>query len=87
MNHQTHLSRDGYVTIPAPGTGWGTVRFGLIHSPADADRIAPDAPDTGYACTTETRASPTYCCARSSLATSCASPVPSPSPTTPRPSP
>ncbi|MDQ1013390.1 hypothetical protein QFZ82_007958 [Streptomyces sp. V4I23] len=53
MNPQTHLAIDGYVdAIPAPGTGSGTARFDLIHSPADADRIAPDAPDTVYACTT-----------------------------------
>lgn len=53
MNPQTHRAIDGYVdAIPAPGTGWGTARFDLIHSPADADRIAPDAPDTVYACTT-----------------------------------
>ncbi|MGN5392474.1 hypothetical protein [Streptomyces sp. JL7001] len=50
---QTHLAIDGYVdAIPAPGTGWGTAVFDLIHSPADADRIAPDTPDTVYACTT-----------------------------------
>ncbi|MBO8189231.1 hypothetical protein [Streptomyces spirodelae] len=48
-----HLAIDGYVdAIPAPGIGWGTAVFDLIHSPADADRIAPDAPDTVYACTT-----------------------------------
>ncbi|MBQ0867366.1 hypothetical protein [Streptomyces sp. RK75] len=48
-----HLAIDGYVdAIPAPGTGWGTAVFDLIHSPADADRIAPDTPDTVYACTT-----------------------------------
>lgn len=53
MNPRTHLAIDGYVdAIPAPGTGWGTARFDLIHSPADADRIAPDAPDTVYTCTT-----------------------------------
>ncbi|MFD5098302.1 hypothetical protein [Streptomyces albidochromogenes] len=53
MNPQTHLAIDGYVdAIPAPGTGPGTAAFDLIHSPADADRIAPDAPDTVYACTT-----------------------------------
>ncbi|MFF5475425.1 hypothetical protein [Streptomyces achromogenes] len=53
MNPQTHLAIDGYVdAIPAPGTGWGTARFDLIHSPVDADRIAPDVPDTVYACTT-----------------------------------
>ncbi len=53
MNPQTHLAIDGYVdAIPAPGTSWGTARFDLIHSPADADRIAPDTPDTVYACTT-----------------------------------
>ncbi|MEV5139673.1 hypothetical protein AB0K71_17835 [Streptomyces syringium] len=61
MNPQTHLAIDGYVdAIPAPGTGWGTARFDrwgtarfdLIHSPADADLIAPDAPDTVYTCTT-----------------------------------
>jgi hypothetical protein len=53
MNPQTHLAIDGYVDqIPEPGTGWGTARFDLIHSPADADRIAPDTPDTVYACTT-----------------------------------
>ncbi|NWF30291.1 hypothetical protein HW130_29260 [Streptomyces sp. PKU-EA00015] len=53
MNPQTHLAIDGYVdAIPAPGTGWGTAVFDLIHSPADADRIAPDAPDTVYTCTT-----------------------------------
>ncbi|WP_326794003.1 hypothetical protein OHA79_52245 (plasmid) [Streptomyces sp. NBC_00841] len=54
MNPQTHLAIDGYVdAIPAPGTSWGTATFDLIHSPADADRIAPDTPDTVYACTTE----------------------------------
>ncbi|MFG2630000.1 hypothetical protein [Streptomyces sp. NPDC048473] len=54
MNPQTHLAIDGYVDqIPAPGTGWGTARFDLVHSPIDADRIAPDTPDTVYACTTE----------------------------------
>ncbi|MFF1593123.1 hypothetical protein ACFVY0_34140 [Streptomyces sp. NPDC058286] len=53
MNPQTHLAIDGYVdAIPAPGTGWGTARFDLIHSPADADTLAPDAPDTIYACST-----------------------------------
>ncbi|WP_326594237.1 hypothetical protein [Streptomyces sp. NBC_01294] len=53
MSPQTHLAIDGYVdAIPAPGTSWGTACFDLIHSPADADRIAPDAPDTVYACTT-----------------------------------
>ncbi|MFB7260610.1 hypothetical protein ACFCXH_00340 [Streptomyces nojiriensis] len=50
---QTHLAIDGYVdAIPALGTSWGTATFDLIHSPADADRIAPDTPDTVYACTT-----------------------------------
>ncbi|MFH8753320.1 hypothetical protein ACH4GK_37435 [Streptomyces rimosus] len=49
----THLAVDGYVdAIPAPGTSRGTATFDLIHSPADADRIAPDTPDTVYACTT-----------------------------------
>lgn len=53
MNSQTHVVIDGYVdAIPAPGTGWGTACLDLIHSPADADRIAPDTPDTVYACTT-----------------------------------
>ncbi|MCF3105390.1 hypothetical protein IPZ58_27930 [Streptomyces roseoverticillatus] len=53
MNPQTHLAIDGYVdAIPAPGTGWGTVAFDLIHSPADADAVAPDAPDIVYSCTT-----------------------------------
>ncbi|MGV9247978.1 hypothetical protein [Streptomyces sp. NPDC003710] len=53
MNPQTHLAVDGYVdTIPAPGTGWGTATFDLIHSPTDADQAAPDAPTTVYACTT-----------------------------------
>ncbi|MGK5628564.1 hypothetical protein [Streptomyces sp. URMC 123] len=53
MNPQTHLAIDGYVdAIPAPGAGWGTARFTLIHSPADAGTRAPDAPDTVYACTT-----------------------------------
>ncbi|MFF1847122.1 hypothetical protein ACFVW9_36280 [Streptomyces sp. NPDC058217] len=53
MNPQTHLAIDGYVDATlAPGTGWGTARFDLIHSPADADRIAPDTPDIVYACTT-----------------------------------
>ncbi|MFI9781644.1 hypothetical protein ACIHCV_44820 [Streptomyces sp. NPDC051956] len=53
MNAQTHLAIDGYVdAIPAPGTGWGTARFDLIHSPADADAVAPDALDTVYACST-----------------------------------
>ncbi|MEU3907300.1 hypothetical protein AB0F20_26345 [Streptomyces goshikiensis] len=50
---QTHLAIDGYVdAIPAPGTSWGTATFDLIHSPTDADRIAPDTSDTVYACTT-----------------------------------
>ncbi|MEU3353077.1 hypothetical protein [Streptomyces sp. NPDC037389] len=50
---QTHLAIDGYVdAIPAPGASWGTATFDLIHSPTDADRIAPDTPDTVYACTT-----------------------------------
>ncbi|MGW7461902.1 hypothetical protein [Streptomyces sp. NPDC054797] len=50
---QTHLAIDGYVdAIPAPGTSWGTATFDLIHAPADADRIAPDTPDTVYACST-----------------------------------
>ncbi|OEJ22547.1 hypothetical protein BGK67_34060 [Streptomyces subrutilus] len=50
---QTNLAIDGYVdAIPAPGTSWGTATLDLIHSPADADRLAPDAPDTVYACTT-----------------------------------
>ncbi|MGW6876221.1 hypothetical protein [Streptomyces xanthophaeus] len=50
---QTHLAIDGYVdAIPTPGTNWGTATFDLIHSPTDADRIAPDTPDTVYACTT-----------------------------------
>ncbi|TXJ83342.1 hypothetical protein E2C11_07695 [Streptomyces lavendulae] len=54
MTSQTHLAIDGYVdAIPAPGTRWGTATFDLIHSPADADRIAPDTPYTVYACTTE----------------------------------
>ncbi|WP_328698534.1 hypothetical protein [Streptomyces sp. NBC_00342] len=54
MKPQTHLAIDGYVDqVPAPGTGWGTARFDLVHSPIDADRIAPDTPDTVYACTTE----------------------------------
>lgn len=53
MNPQTHLAIDGYVdAIPAPGTSWGTARFDLIYSPADADYIAPDTPDTVYACAT-----------------------------------
>ncbi|MFJ6760475.1 hypothetical protein ACIQNK_36350 [Streptomyces sp. NPDC091273] len=53
MNSQTHVVIVGYVdAIPAPGTGWGTACLDLIHSPADADRIAPDTPDTVYACTT-----------------------------------
>ncbi|TXS58222.1 hypothetical protein [Streptomyces sp. t39] len=56
MNPQTHLAIDGYVdAIPAPGSGWGTATFDLIHSPADVDAIAPDTPDTPdtvYACTT-----------------------------------
>lgn len=53
MTSQTHLAIDGYVdAIPAPGTRWGTATFGLIHSPANADRIAPDTPDTVYVCTT-----------------------------------
>ncbi|MGA5412057.1 hypothetical protein ACPCSC_32980 [Streptomyces lavendulocolor] len=53
MNPQTHLAIDGYVdAIPAPGTSWGTARFDLIHSPTDVDTLAPDAPDTVYACTT-----------------------------------
>ncbi|MFI1621803.1 hypothetical protein ACH4VT_33320 [Streptomyces lydicus] len=53
MNPQTHLAIDGYVdAIPTPGTGWGTATFDLIHSPTDADRTAPNAPDTVYACTT-----------------------------------
>ncbi|WP_438490741.1 hypothetical protein [Streptomyces sp. S186] len=53
MNPQTHLAIDGYVdAIPAPGTGWGTATFDLIHSPADADQIPPDTADTVFACTT-----------------------------------
>ncbi|MFE4019299.1 hypothetical protein ACFXPZ_18085 [Streptomyces sp. NPDC059101] len=53
MNPQTHLAMDGYVdAVPTPGTGWGTATFDLIHSPADADRIASNVPDTVYACTT-----------------------------------
>ncbi|MFD4977515.1 hypothetical protein [Streptomyces sp. NPDC058424] len=53
MNPQAHLAIDGYVdAIPAPGTSWGTATFDLIHSPADAARMAPDAPDTVYACIT-----------------------------------
>ncbi|MEU3602237.1 hypothetical protein ABZ714_26495 [Streptomyces sp. NPDC006798] len=54
MNPRTHhLAIDGYVdAIPAAGTSWGTAVFDLIHSPADADTAAPDAPDTVYACTT-----------------------------------
>ncbi|MFF3015519.1 hypothetical protein [Streptomyces sp. NPDC057939] len=48
-----HLAVDGYVdAIPGPGIGWGTAVFDLIHSPADADRIAADTPDTIYVCTT-----------------------------------
>ncbi|AYV32947.1 MULTISPECIES: hypothetical protein [Streptomyces] len=47
---QTHLAVDGYLdAIPTPGTSWGTAVFDLIHSPADADRIAADTPDTVYA--------------------------------------
>ncbi|MER7048956.1 hypothetical protein [Streptomyces jumonjinensis] len=55
MNPQTHLAViDGYVdAIPAPGTRWGTARFDLIRSPADPDAVAPDTPDTVYACTTQ----------------------------------
>ncbi|MFI6967239.1 hypothetical protein [Streptomyces sp. NPDC050255] len=54
MNPQTHLAIDGYVhQIPAPGTGRGTAAFDLIHSPINADRIAPDTPDTVFACTTD----------------------------------
>ncbi|WP_327713221.1 hypothetical protein OG912_38525 (plasmid) [Streptomyces sp. NBC_00464] len=53
---------DGYVdAIPAPGSNWGTATFDLIHSPNHAGRIAPDTPDTVYACTTGTRVSPTPC--------------------------
>ncbi|MFG2676882.1 hypothetical protein [Streptomyces sp. NPDC048445] len=53
MTSQTHLAIDGYVdAIPIPGTRWGTATFDLIHSPSNADRIAPDTPDTMYACTT-----------------------------------
>ncbi|MGK5545675.1 hypothetical protein ACSNOH_13225 [Streptomyces sp. URMC 127] len=53
MHPQTHLAINGYVdAVPAPGTGWGTVVFDLIHSPADADAVAPDAPDIVYSCTT-----------------------------------
>ncbi|MGW5067137.1 hypothetical protein ACWEQJ_13620 [Streptomyces cyaneofuscatus] len=53
MNPQTHLAIDGYVdAIPAPGRDRGTATFDLIHSPVDADTIAPDTPDTVYACTT-----------------------------------
>ncbi|WP_331734518.1 MULTISPECIES: hypothetical protein [unclassified Streptomyces] len=48
-----HLAIDGYVdAIPVPGTSWGTAKFDLIHSSADADQAAPDAPDTVYACST-----------------------------------
>ncbi|WP_344358134.1 hypothetical protein [Streptomyces gobitricini] len=47
MNPQPHVAIDGYVdAIPAAGSGLGTARFTLIHSPTDADRIAPDTPDT-----------------------------------------
>ncbi|MFJ1701673.1 hypothetical protein ACIOHC_43070 [Streptomyces sp. NPDC088252] len=54
MNSRTHLAIDGYVdAIPAAGVRWGTATFDLIHSPADVDRVAPDDPDTAYACTTE----------------------------------
>ncbi|MFE7245623.1 hypothetical protein [Streptomyces sp. NPDC057580] len=49
---ETGLVQHGLHAIPAPGTGWGTAHFDLIHSPADADRIAPDTPDTVYACIT-----------------------------------
>ncbi|MEU0664243.1 hypothetical protein [Streptomyces lavendulocolor] len=42
MNPQTHLAIDGYIdAIPTPGTT-GTPPHTLIHSPADADRIALD---------------------------------------------
>ncbi|MEU8550540.1 hypothetical protein AB0C81_26765 [Streptomyces roseoverticillatus] len=52
MNPQTHLALTGYVdAIPAPDPR-GAVVFDLIHSPADADTVAPDAPDTVYSCTT-----------------------------------
>ncbi|MCA1219289.1 hypothetical protein [Streptomyces sp. 8L] len=50
--NQIHPAIDGYVdTAPIPGTGY-TATFDLIHSPADEDAIAPDIPDTVYACTT-----------------------------------
>ncbi|MGP3990878.1 hypothetical protein [Streptomyces sp. 3N207] len=50
MNSHTRLAIDGFVdAIPSPGTSWGTARFALIHSPADADS---DAPDTVYASST-----------------------------------
>ncbi|MGW2109519.1 hypothetical protein [Streptomyces sp. NPDC001948] len=48
-----HLAIDGYVdATPAPGTSWGIAKFDLIHFPAGADQVAPDAPDTVYACST-----------------------------------
>ncbi|MFJ2591024.1 hypothetical protein [Streptomyces sp. NPDC087538] len=48
-----HLAIDGYVdATPAPGTSWGTANFDLIHPSADADQVAPEAPDTIYACST-----------------------------------
>lgn len=51
MNPQMHLALDGYVdAIPAPGTGWGTATFDLVHSPAGT--VALDTPDTVCACTT-----------------------------------
>ncbi|MFJ8855983.1 hypothetical protein [Streptomyces sp. NPDC102437] len=48
-----YLAIDGYVgAIPVPGTSWGTAKFDLIHSSAGADQVAPEAPDTVYACST-----------------------------------
>ncbi|MGW2612820.1 hypothetical protein ACWC4A_52535 [Streptomyces mirabilis] len=49
----THLAVDGYVeAIPAPGTDQGTATFDLILFPSNADDMAPDAPDTVFACST-----------------------------------
>ncbi|MET8809722.1 hypothetical protein [Streptomyces sp. NPDC004546] len=46
-----HCAVDGWVdAIPAPGPR-GTATFDLIVRPADADTVAPDAPDTVVACT------------------------------------
>ncbi|MFF5781722.1 hypothetical protein ACFY7Y_32980 [Streptomyces virginiae] len=55
---RTHPALDGYVDVVAgPDASWGTT-FDLIHAPAGANRIRPDAPtprrpDVAYSCTTD----------------------------------